>query len=276
MPKSAPATALAEIKRRYTLDDRIYDIPWEVLPKHMQTNALKKGYEKGQHLLFPSNTTVLHLAPVRDSWFEQWKANEIEQKGAEGARFALWVASERGKKVHKAIEEWFDGKPLYWFHPETEEKIFDDHEWSCINNFMEFVKIFPTTIIKKEETVFSVEYGYAGTLDIAAMIAEKKMAGDWKTSAKITDDYLMQVVAYMYADEEMHPEEPKYDSAFVLSLRTPDRKNKGMTTHKAEFLNRNECDAIFKKFLNRLAVYKDEYPDGLADTRRLLPEAFIP
>lgn len=269
MPK-APAKIAAEIKRRYTLDDRIYEIPWNTMPKHMQLRAIEKGHEKGKTILLPSVTSINGATKPPAKALEDFKAREVEAKGIEGARFALWLAGAQGTNVHQAIELFFDGKSLFWFDPVTGEKKYDDREWSCICNFMEFKKVYQPKIIKKESIVFSIEHGYAGTMDIAANLNNLKAAGDWKTSAIITRDYLSQTVAYAIADEEMHPDEPKYDTAFVVSLRYNNKAG-----WKAELLDRLEMMEYFQRFLHRLQVYRDDV-GVLEDDRKLLPEFFIP
>jgi hypothetical protein len=68
--------------------------------------------------------------------------------------------------------------------------------------WMKEVRYWP---LLTETCVYSLKYGYAGTLDVVGMCSAKGVASivDWKTSKRIYPKYRMQTAAYAKAYSEM-------------------------------------------------------------------------
>lgn len=275
---------MAEIEKRYTVDKRVYHII------ERDTNGEQTG-----EFFFPSVTTILDKTEPKNYLLNQFQMEEVEQKGQEGARFALWMSAERGTKIHKAIEDYNAGKDLKWFERkqvismkreaalidgqmtyvlvegepqgEVEVKNFDDFEWRSICHYMDWRNKYNPEFITLEEEVYSKKHGYAGTMDCFAKINNLILIGDWKSSKDIYDKYKMQIAAYYMAKWEMTGKQP--DGGFILSLNNS-RSKEGW---KMEMMDVNDIEKWFNRFLNRIALFKDMEPDFHAK-RDLLPVAF--
>ena len=114
-------------------------------------------------------------------------------------------AGTKGSDVHKMIDRHCMGKGL------------SDSAWK--NPYMQGYKKFRNTValvaIESEKVVYSEKFGYAGTADLIAEMADgRKMLLDWKTSSGIYDNYFIQLSAYKNAYEEMTGE--KLDGIAVV------------------------------------------------------------
>lgn len=267
MPETIITEPAFEIEKRYTVDKRIYHV------KEM-VNGVEEEY------FFPSVTTILDFTEPKNPQLEQFKLEEVEKKGIEGARFALFMAAERGTKIHKAIEDFNNGLPVYWFEKkkvkledgteaEVEVKMFDDHEWKCVCRYMDWKSKYKPVFKKLEMELYSKTYGFAGTADAIAKIGSSTYICDWKSSKDVFEKYKLQVAAYHYAYREMTGETP--DGGLILSVRY--EKNK--EGWKAEMLDSAEIDYWFKRFQTRLQMFKEYNPD-FQPKRDLLPVAFLP
>jgi len=108
-------------------------------------------------------------------------------------------ATERGNKLHEAIERRLDGE--VW-RPTAEWKA--EHPWRA--------SVEP--FVRRIEEVHGIEtpvlnsIGYAGTVDLVARVDGRVTIVDWKTAAKrkaesFLGDYRLQGVAYLAAWNEM-------------------------------------------------------------------------
>lgn len=280
---NAPATAApAIIEKRYTVDKRVYHI-------------IEPGPPQ-QEFFFPSVTTILDMTEPKNYLLNQFQMEEVEKKGVEGARFALWMAAERGTKIHKAIEDHNLNKPVYWFEeveiPQYEKKTvvldgtalevmlpiaghtvvrknYDDFEWRCIAKYMDWKSKYKPVFMNLEMELYSKEYGFAGTTDALAKIGSGLYICDWKSSKDTFEKYKLQVAAYFYAYIEMTGKKP--DGALVLSLRY--EKNK--EGWKCDMMDEKDMEKWFNRFLTRHKLFNEMYPDFEAK-RDLLPVAFLP
>lgn len=120
------------------------------------------------------------------------------------------AAQERGSTVHSIIETW---KQSYK-QIETIPEAFKGYAKA----FYSFVDKYKMTVVEHEKSVFSVKYGYAGTLDILSQMADGKIfVIDVKTSkgGAIYDESFLQVSAYIQALRE---EGVKVDGGMVVAL----------------------------------------------------------
>lgn len=111
-----------------------------------------------------------------------------------------------GSKVHAWVEAYTLGQPL----PEAALEI-----KGYLEGFKQFLEDYRPEFIATEATVYSVQWGYAGTLDWIAWLwmptdevdedgrpifERKLLLGDWKTSGGVYGDYALQMNAYGHAD----------------------------------------------------------------------------
>lgn len=100
-------------------------------------------------------------------------------------------AAERGKAAHKLIQQYARGDEV---EPTEElEGYFRAYE--------QFTADWQPREVLIEAPVFSLEYRYAGTLDVVADLADgKRWLLDWKTGKAIYPAVALQLAAYRYAD----------------------------------------------------------------------------
>ena len=108
----------------------------------------------------------------------------------------LDVAGELGSEAHALIEWWLRGEvgPRPPARPGAEMAFRAARKWA------ESVQLEP---IFCEQTVWSEEWGYAGTMDLFAKVNGKLALIDWKTSKRFYPQHGMQSAAYITALAEM-------------------------------------------------------------------------
>lgn len=105
------------------------------------------------------------------------------------------AAGELGTRIHACIDEWIlTGK--------TRTLTVD--EATAFKNFRGFVDKARLKFICGDLAVASVKYRYGGRLDALAMMGNKLVLLDWKTSNAIRDDYALQVAGYRLALKETY------------------------------------------------------------------------
>jgi hypothetical protein len=75
-------------------------------------------------------------------------------------------------------------------------------------NFLKWMRAVKFKILKSEIHLVSEKYGYGATPDMLAYINNELSLFDWKTSKKIHENYLIQMIAYKEAWEENFPDDP--------------------------------------------------------------------
>ena len=127
----------------------------------------------------------------------------------------LEIAAERGTRVHKQTEllEYGEVDP-------------QDDEWRQENadiepyliGYQNFLSVYPTLPIAREEPLYSKHYGYAGTLDLVKYIDGKIAIIDIKTSKTISElRSSLQLNAYRLLWNEAHPD-MEVDDLYILQL----------------------------------------------------------
>ena len=106
-----------------------------------------------------------------------------------------------------------------------------------------------------EQTVWSLEYGYAGSADLVGMEGSKLIVLDWKTGAGVHNDAGLQIAAYSHAIEEMTG--ATIDECKVIHL---DKSSPGWSEHTVKDWRRS-----FNGFLSALNTWK-LWHDGVFDT----------
>ena len=106
------------------------------------------------------------------------------------------AAADLGTRIHAIIDKWIAG--------EREHLTSSIDEMVAFQNFQQFVAKMGLKFICGDLPVVSLKLKYGGRLDALAMIGNKLVLMDWKTSNAIRDDYALQVAGYRLALEETY------------------------------------------------------------------------
>jgi hypothetical protein len=146
--------------------------------------------------------------------FYKWLAS----KGWDEAQAIKHAAGNKGSKVHEAISAIMRGEEVrinskFMNRDRAELEELTLEECDAIKSFVDWKRDTEQDYILEflfwDVTVFSEKYGYAGTIDCGVRITPKpegknplKLSGptvyivDFKTSAKVWQEYVLQVSAY--------------------------------------------------------------------------------
>ena len=156
----------------------------------------------------PGTSTVAKL--ISDpSGLYWWHWNE----GHEGREFraALETARAAGTLVHEAAESWKHGQPYTWTGPA-------DVVAKAKRGYAAFLEWTQQTRLKIEQTEVSLvseTHRFGGTFD-CILIGERRVMCDFKTSAAVYPEHLLQVAAYGKLWEEHHPDQPITGGFYIL------------------------------------------------------------
>jgi len=222
-----------------------------------QRHTRRGGYYWIDGEPFVSVTEVIKVLakPALQYWFgkEVWRAMcanpTLSEKEALNAPYQITEdAKSRGTTIHSIVEaykhshEYIDGVPEQFrgyaqaFYKWTE----DNH----------------VAIVEHERTVVSREFGYAGTLDLLAMLNGNKLpvVVDVKTGKDIYPDAFLQLAAYRQALKEEGQEASGV--AVLLLQEGGDYKYQFSTNHPLkqftackvlwEWLNREDHEKVIK------------------------------
>lgn len=174
-------------------------------------------------------------------------------KGA--ARRYTTSAANLGTEVHAACEAIAKGEDPGPIHPDVQ---------GFVDGFHRFLDKFQPEFLWIEQTVFSHQYGYAGTADALMRIDGEIVLGDWKSGKSTYPEAALQLSLYQHADyvlELVDPEPsvtslgeptirqvplPEIDGAMVLHLR-PDH---------AEVVPLDTGDEVFETALALMHVQR--------------------
>lgn len=155
-----------------------------------------KGYFAADGVRIPAVTTI--LSRFKESGGLLYWAN---QQGLEGKTLeeAREPATGTGHLVHSMVEAKLHRQPL----PEVKslEAISSYQAW------LEWWEGSKLTVEATEIALVSEEYRFGGTIDGILRDSKGRLAlGDWKTSAGIYVDYLLQIAAYGLLWDEVNDE----------------------------------------------------------------------
>ena len=181
-------------------------------------------------------TTVVGALPK--PWLGAWSAKMVAQAAVENLDLITaiaktnpdeavrWLkgkpwekrdrAAVRGTLVHEIAEAHVQGQPL----PE-----YTDEERPYVEAFEKFIGDYSPRFVEVETTVYDPVLRVAGTFDALAEIDGVHYLCDWKTSAGVYAEYIIQLAFYMNAplivrqDGSTQPFEHPRDKAMVLHLR---------------------------------------------------------
>ena len=223
-------------------------------PNVMQmTMASERYYHiKEINRYLPSVTWINESYP-KGIGFYKWLAMNANWDEAQANKEA---AGDRGSKVHTAIQDLIHGASIkfgdaYWNDTKQAHEPLTMEEWKCLIAFRDFWLDHKPEVIATEQVCYSLKHGFAGTIDAILKIDGKITIVDWKTSSAIYPSYLMQVAAYMIAEEEIGQHKPT--ATAIVRLGT--RHKKG---YEVQLSVKKEAKTHFKNFLHVKEIWAVE------------------
>lgn len=107
----------------------------------------------------------------------------------------LEQAATIGSKIHDWIEAYIKNK-----NPDMPE---ENNVLLGVNAFLEWVKKYKVKFLESEMFLYSRKYDYCGTSDAVAIINNKRVLIDYKTSPGLYNDVMLQTASYVQIYEEM-------------------------------------------------------------------------
>jgi genome maintenance exonuclease 1 len=152
-------------------------------------------------------------------------------------------AIDLGRQVHEWCEQailWKLGQAEIPSMPSNEEAS------NSINAFRDWVKQNEVEWMAAEQRVFSRTHKYAGTVDAVARVNDEFAVIDFKTSARIYEEYHLQVAAYAKCIEDIYGE--PVEGAYILRF---DKESGEFEASKS-----NHIDTDFLTFSGLLVGYR--------------------
>lgn len=204
-------------------------------------------------LQLPSVTSILSAVtpkPMLVNWAAKQAAlvalenpgMTVEEVVASSISLRKTTAIDIGKAVHKFAEDYNNGVKVdpAQLEPELQQ---------YAQAFLDFMDLHKPRILFTEVTVFNEKYGYAGTVDLIAVLANGKTAIlDWKTGKNTYKESHLQQIAYanaewIYTSDHKILKMPKIHEQYLIHL-----KDNGTS----QLIPVREP---FQKFLDALAFY---------------------
>jgi hypothetical protein len=207
--------------------ERIW-LPWTRYPKSKTAQRFKRGpigsWERV--LAFYRKQAKLHPDRIRDE------------------------AGYLGSEIHDAIHAEISGFPFEFTPPDgISEK--DLSKWyrqadTALQSYRMWREDSTIVPLWTERTVWSLEYGYAGSADMVGMDGSKVVVLDWKTGSGVHNEAGLQVAAYAHAIEELTSQ--NIDECRVVHL---DKTTPAWTEYTVKDWRRS-----FNGFLSALNTWK--------------------
>jgi len=200
-----------------------------MLKMKSQVKRNPKGYypivHEGVEYLLASVTTVLKRVfnkPGIYGWYGKY--------GNDKCRKILTESGHIGTAVHKFIHwDLFEQTKGIKTVPSLEMK-------QAVDNYFAFKKEYKLKPILGEQTVYSLEYGFAGQLDLIGVVTDEKKKKvvllDWKTSSGIYEDHELQLQAYYKAAMELKMLKPEELWCVRLDKNSPINYNTDIAKYK--------------------------------------------
>ena len=234
---------------------------------------------------FPSVTQVLSI--IRKRFLETWRGN----LGNDACDMHLEMSAERGTRIHSGFETLLNGG-IVLFNPRVKPNFTNDaveeykkqykdvtilessEEVSICLKLKQFLNIVKPEILFTEKSVFSTEIRSAGTLDAICKIktGSYKINGrnhlelpsgvvllDLKTGTSLSDEYFLQLAAYMKAAEERKLVD-KID--YALILHTSSANKSGISGFGVKVRTRKELLEDLEVYKHALALWEYKNSDS--------------
>jgi len=208
---------------------------------------------------------------TRNGWLTTLQSRLGKQKAAQKE---LAKAQEIGSQVHAMIE--WNLKTQLCYKAGPSPVISDKAQWALMawEDWRKKVDLKPIFV---EQTVWSSEWGYAGTLDLLAEVDGKVSVVDWKTGKRVYPEAFLQNAAYRHAIREMKHADPVQGVVVRLPKVETDPEFQTLTVPDDE-------DYLFGKFMQAFGLWQwqqkndDEYWEkrNAADAKRPESESATP
>ena len=248
------------------------------------TDSYERYYKVGDYEAMPSVTTVLEM--INKPRLREWKMNRaLDYLGGKYAKrhwddrittppWVRYPGSPRAQSLRKKVKTtWNDAiaslRRNAKAHPnrvrdtaggigtEVHEAIAAEmrgENWEltskpaaiAMQSYRLWQEDSPIRPIWSEQTVWSLEYGFAGSADLVGLDGSKLVVLDWKTGAGVYNEAGLQMAAYSHAIEEMTGS--TVDECVVVHL---DKSTPACTEHKVKDWKRS-----FDGFLSALNTWK--------------------
>ena len=165
----------------------------------------------------PTKTYLRAVNAILDEGFAKGRRfyEYLKNISAEEADRKLKAAGDRGDAVHQAINQALtNGRlprtALVLAEDNKTERHLTNDEWDVLLTWAEFWNRHNAKVVMKEQAVFNLQKGYAGTLDAIIVLQKNcevktcrcdgliglQVLVDWKSSGAIYNSYGPQVAAY--------------------------------------------------------------------------------
>lgn len=247
--------------------------------------------DRGYRIKFKDTTTwdqksvTTALGIEEKPFLYKWYA----EQGWDQARKKLHESGERGKRIHYALYIYIMGGMILYNNPHvptyTEEQIKDYHrdnpyfvvlqnqdEMVALWKLQKFFDLVKPKILESERTVWSIEHGIAGTLDMVLMIEKgtydvngsKKLVipetgpyiADLKTGNMVADSAWAQIAAYKVAWEGLSGLKTKGG----LVLHTSSNNKSGIEGLAVPLKTTEELEPHFQFFKHASAMWDFRNP----------------
>jgi len=176
-----------------------------------------------------------------DKWREKW-GNLAERKTK--------IAGQIGDEFHRCVEQYLDTGAF------TVSDGSDGFPTSCAGRVVGMMESFIDWAVNVDGVVHATElkvvsrsHTYSGTLDAVGLLDGRPVIFDWKSSARIYDDYELQLAAYAQAYNEQANAKVKDGLIVCVSKDKPRFK----LTTKAFKLGKR----VLNKFLKLRSMFDD-------------------
>lgn len=214
-------------------------------------------YQRSPGVFYPSVTTILHYFP-KGAFFETW----IKDMG-HNADIVMKRAGEEGTQVHKAIEDFLEGKELRWIDHDGRVN-YHTHVWRMILGFVDFWTTYKPKLLMSEQFMVSDKHKFCGTLDLLIEMNGEKWLLDIKTSNAVHESHHMQLSAYSAAYEEVYGEKVQRNGIIWLksSKKGPDKSKKRIQGSGWEVVEgKKTIEEYFQMFMHTYETYKIMHPE---------------
>lgn len=221
------------------------------------TTALDKGFPKSALIAWAAKCAAEEAAPLLLSGtpaIKAWLANNdltdetsvINYLKSAHRRISVGAAT-RGTKVHKLAER---------LTRREEDITFPEEYRGHYESIVKFLRDWKVRPLLIEHVVGSYQWGYAGTFDLVAEVADgRRILFDYKTGRSVWPETALQLAAYRYADAYVAPDGTEIPM-----------KEVGITEAKAVHIRSDGYDvyplltdgSVFKAFLHVLQVAKTD------------------
>lgn len=216
---------------------------------------LEQHGKKGQTLWLPAVSTILDVyqAPTLRVWYGKMGLAEAERIKNETA---TW-----GTNAHAIIERIMRGGKV----TNEEWEFLPEPVRQCLRAWIRWYQVAEFKPEQSEMPVYSLKYGYAGTLDATGHFGKIWGLADWKT---VSGDFFprtnwLQLAAYYQAYHEMFPEVSRFKTIRCVAL------NRETGNFKQHTLTPKQAREAFHCFLYAKRVWefiRRQYDEQERDT----------